>query len=229
MTTSLATPTPTAAERVQQAVAERASTDYTFHFWTAFGWTVLTFGLYAFYVFYQLMRRSRDHNRRRVALLGAAQDVAWQHAVERGKSETLRPAFEQVQADIEPLRAMDGDLRDPAIWLLISIVGGGLVWLAGALLLDQDLVRHERQERAAEDGLTRLFSELGVQLPTPVPAAKQPHNYVSRVLALVFTFGLYSLWWVADLMREGNANFRQDCEWEDALWQSLGGAANGSS
>lgn len=81
MTTRLATPARTAGEKVQEAVDERASTDDILHFWTAFGWTVLTCGLYAFYVFYLLMRRARDHHRRRVTLLLAAQDHAWEDAL----------------------------------------------------------------------------------------------------------------------------------------------------
>jgi hypothetical protein len=224
MTTSLTAP-PTAAERVRQAVDGRPSTDYIFHFWTALGWTVLTFGIYWFYAFYQLIRRSREHNRRRVALLQAAHDLAWERAAAQGRTEPLRPTFDGVRDGVGSLQAMLGDLRDPTLWLVLSVVGQGLVWLAGALLLDQDLVQHERHERAAEAGLTSLFSELGTALPAPVPATKQPHNYVGRILAVVCSFGLYSLWWVADLMREGNANFEVGYPWEDALARSLGAAA----
>lgn len=82
-----------------------------------------------------------------------------QQALEQGRPEALRPAFEQVQADRQSLRALDGDSCDPTIWLLFSFVGGGLVWLAEVLPLDQDLIRHERHERAAEAGLTRLAVE----------------------------------------------------------------------
>jgi hypothetical protein len=226
MTTQLTAPTATAGEQIQQAIRDRQNTDYVFDFWTAFGWTVLTFGLYSFYVFFQLVRRSRDHDRRKVALLQAAQDVGWERAVERGVAESLRPTFDQVRRDIEPLRTMTGDFRDPTLWLLFSIVGGGLVWLAGGILLDQDLVRHERHERAAETGLTEVFAALGAALPPPVAAAKQPHNYVGRLLAVVFTLGLYSLWWVADLMREGNESFQQDYAWEDALSNAIAGTAS---
>jgi hypothetical protein len=214
-------PAPTATGQLRQAVGERPATDYVFDFWTALGWTVLTFGLYSFYVFYQLVRRSRDHNRRRADLLQAAHQIAWDRAVDQGKAEDLRPQFEQVGRDLQPLRSMTGDFRDPTLWLLLSIVGGGLVWLAGAILLDQDLVRHERHERAVEAGLSDLFGRLGLALPAPVPATKQAHNYVGRILAVVFTLGIYSLWWVADLMREGNADFQQDYAWEDALEQGV--------
>ena len=225
MTTPTVSPARTAAENLERAVAERPSTDYPFRFGPALGWTVLTFGLYGFYVFYQLMRRSRDHNRRRVTLLLAAQELARQRAVEEGKSEALGPAFERVQTDVQGLRAIDDEFRDPMIWLLLSFVGGGLVWLAEAILLDQDLVRHERHERAAETALTRLFAELGISLPAPAAPAKQPHSYLGRIVALVGTFGLYSLWWVADLMREGNVHFKEDQVWEDALAAAVAGPA----
>jgi hypothetical protein len=59
-------PMPPTAERVRIAWQQRHDSDYVFSFWTAFGWSVLTCGIYLFYVFYPLMRRDRDHIRRRV-------------------------------------------------------------------------------------------------------------------------------------------------------------------
>ena len=44
-------PMPT-ADRVHAAWQGRADTDYIFDYWTALGWTILTFGIYGFYVFY---------------------------------------------------------------------------------------------------------------------------------------------------------------------------------
>lgn len=221
MTIPLALPAPSATEQLHRAIADRPRADYEFHFWSAFGWSLLTFGVYSFYVFYQLMRRSRDHNRRRAALLGAATEVAWDHAIKQNKAEEMRPTFEQVSGDVAALRAVDGDFRDPTLWTLFSVLGGGIVWAIGVVLLDQDLVRHERHERAAAAGLTQLFAALGVALPAPAPATKQPHNYVGRVLATIFTLGVYSLWWVADVMREGNDNYAADYAWEDALYASI--------
>lgn len=60
------------ADRVHAAWQGRADTDYIFDYWTALGWTILTFGIYGFYVFYQLVRRMRDHNACRVELFDAA-------------------------------------------------------------------------------------------------------------------------------------------------------------
>jgi len=221
MTTPTTTPSLPAAEQVRRAVGDRQRADYQFGFWSAFGWTLLTFGIYSFYVFYQLVRRSRDHNRRRLALLAAATELAWDQAIREGKAEELRSSFDQVGVDIERLRSMDREFRDPAVWTLLAVIGSGVAWAFGAILLDHDLVRHERHERAAEAGLTAVFGALGVSLPAPVQASKQPHNYVGRIIAAIVTFGLYSLWWVANLMREGNANYVADYAWEDALLGSL--------
>ena len=69
-------PPPSAAERVRLAAQRRGESDYIFSYWSALGWTVLTFGIYGFYVFYQLVRRMRDHNARRLELLDAAAAVA---------------------------------------------------------------------------------------------------------------------------------------------------------
>ena len=61
-----------AAERVRLAARRREETDYIFRYWSALGWTILTLGIYGLYVFYQLVRRMRDHNARRLELLDAA-------------------------------------------------------------------------------------------------------------------------------------------------------------
>src|SRR5579864_2232464 len=76
-------PSVPTAERIRLAWQRRPETDYIFNFWTAFGWTVLTLGIYGFYVFYQLVRRMRDHNARRLELLDAATTVAWEQAGRR--------------------------------------------------------------------------------------------------------------------------------------------------
>jgi hypothetical protein len=57
-----------AAERVRLAAQRRGESDYILNYWTALGWTILTLGIYGFYVFYQLVRRMRDHNVRRLEL-----------------------------------------------------------------------------------------------------------------------------------------------------------------
>jgi hypothetical protein len=65
-------PPSSAAVRVRLAAQRRGESDYIFSYWSALGWTILTLGIYGLYVFYQLVRRMRDHNARRLELLDAA-------------------------------------------------------------------------------------------------------------------------------------------------------------
>src|SRR5206468_9098608 len=125
MATENPPPVPTAApvDRIQRAYADRAQSDYLFSFWTAFGWSVLTCGIYGFYVVYQLTRRSRDHNRRRLELLDAATAAAWDRAQSSGRADELRPRFESMGMHLGVLREMTTAFRDPVVWTILSLLG----------------------------------------------------------------------------------------------------------
>ena len=84
-----------AAERVRLAARLREETDYTFRYWPALGWTILTFGIYGLYVIYQLIRRMRDHNARRLELLDSATAVARERAGRQGLQQEMAPSFER--------------------------------------------------------------------------------------------------------------------------------------
>src|SRR5206468_11396568 len=148
MATENPPPVPTAApvDRIQRAYADRAQSDYLFSFWTAFGWSVLTCGIYGFYVLYQLVRRSRDHNRRRLELLDAATAAAWDRAQSGGRADELRPRFESMGVHLGVLRQMTTDFRDPVMWLVIALIAGLVTGIGGLVVtfilyifLDQDL------------------------------------------------------------------------------------------
>jgi hypothetical protein len=85
-------PPSSAALRVRLAAQRRGESDYIFSYWSALGWTIITFGIYGLYVFYQLVRRMRDHNARRLELLDAAATFAWEQAGRQGRDEELAPA-----------------------------------------------------------------------------------------------------------------------------------------
>ena len=99
----IAVPAPpplSAAERARAAARRREETDYIFNYWSALGWTILTLGIYGYYVFYQLVRRMRDHNARRLELLDAATTVAWEQAGRQGPQQELAPRFERAAGNL---------------------------------------------------------------------------------------------------------------------------------
>lgn len=218
MTTPYAYSPPAPADRVRWAWQRRSESDYIFDFWTAVGWTLLSCGLFFYYVVYQLVRRMRDHNLRRLELLDAANTMAWERAVVAGRDAELRPRFERVAASLQVLRQMTTEFRDPVIWLVLTLVGGGIAQIVLNVLLDRDLVKHGGAEAAVEWELAAIYGELGTSLDHLPPAApKTPHQYWLRVLALFGSCGLYGLWWLYDLMVEPNRHFQRDWGWEDGF------------
>jgi hypothetical protein len=133
-------------------------------------------------------------------------------------AEELRPRFEQVAAHLEPLRRLTTEFRDPVVWLILAIVARGIVELIVLVLLDGDLVRHDGAEREAERELAAIFDRLGT--PIAAPSAEPlhpPQNYVGRVVASIFTCGIYTFFWLYDEMEDGNRHFRANWAWEDSL------------
>ena len=210
--------TPPASERLRVAWQGRHESDYIFDFVTAVGWTLLTLGTYGLYVFYQLVRRSRDHNQRRWTLLDAATEFAWEQSKAKGLTEELRPNFEQISARTRDLGQLATEFRDPVLWVVLSVVSFGVAQYVGWILLDSDLVKHEAAERAIEDELAAIYSRLGRPIPREVQTPiKGEHNTVGRVIATFASCGLYGLWWLHDLMVEGNAHFERNWQFEDEL------------
>jgi len=190
--------------------------------------TIITCGIFGLFLFYQLIRRMRDHNRRRLELLEAANALAWVRANAMGLAEELRPNFERVASHLQTLRAMTTDFRDPTVWVLIAI-GAVLIGLAaslivqvvGYILLDGDLIKHDRAEGAAESELAAIYGRLGQTIPTPDPArVKAPQNYVARVIVTILTLGIYHFWWLYNEMVDGNRHFEINWPWEDSLGQA---------
>src|SRR5882724_10899646 len=208
-------PSP-AAVRVRLAAQRRGESDYVFSYWSALGWTILTLGIYGFYVFYQLVRRMRDHNARRLELLDAATAVAWEQAGRQGLQQEMAPSFERAAGHLAVLRQMTGDFRDPVIWLLLVIVAG-IAQIVAFVLLDQDLIKHSQAEAGAGRELSVIYSRLGQQVPSDQGQVKRPDNYVGRILATIFTFGIYMLWWYYNQMDEPNKHFTSSWAQEDHL------------
>jgi len=205
-------------DRVYAAWQRRIETDYIFNFWSALGWTLLTFGIYGFYVLYQLVRRMRDHNARRLELFDGALVFAWEQAGQRGLQAELTPSFERAAAHLAVMRQMTGDFRDPVIWLLLSIVTSGIAPVVAFVLLDSDLVRHDRAEVGVEYELSLIFGRFGCQVPGPdVGRVKAPDNYAGRIVALIFSFGIYGIWWLYNQMDVPNRHFQSNWYQEDAL------------
>jgi hypothetical protein len=229
------------------AYQRRHETDYIANFWSTLGWGILTLGIFWLYMYYQLIRRMRNHNARRLDLLDAANAYAWEIAGQRSLQEELRPHFERTAGDLDDLRLLGTKLKDPVIWLVIYIAafwftsarvqplaplisytlgGAGIVW--GMIVvfivycgLDRDLIKHDLVEGGVEAELAIIYTRLGQPLPQPDPARiKGKHNYLARIIVSIVTVGIYTLWWTYNIMNEPNRHFESNWVWEDSLAHS---------
>lgn len=211
-------PAMPAVDRLYAAWQRRVETDYIFDYWTALGWTVLTLGIYGLYVFYQLVRRMRDHNERRVDFFDAALAFAWEEAGRRGLQSELTPSFQRASAHMDVLERMTRNFREPVVWVVLAVVARGIAELIAFILLDQDIVKHDRSEVGVEYELALIFWRLGQPLSVPDQTrVKMQNNYVGRIVATIVSFGIYLLWWYYDQMIEPNLHFRTNWAQEDAL------------
>jgi hypothetical protein len=216
----------TPVDRVRWAVARRADSDYILDGpGMNIFLTIITCGIFGFYVFYQLMRRDREHLRRRYELMDAANTYAWEQANEQGLADELRPAFERNAASLEVMRRQTFEFRDPAIWVLIAVLTG-IAQIIGFIFIDQDQDTHERTEGALEDELTTIYARLGMTLPRPDPSrVKGKHNYAARIIVTIVTCGIYMYWWLYDMQVEGNRHLQESWPFEDALVAALPSAS----
>jgi hypothetical protein len=236
-------PTVPPIERLHTAYQRRHETDYIANFWSALGWGILTVGFFYLYMYYQLIRRMRDHNARRLDLLDAANAYAWEAAGRRGLQEELRPHFERTAGDLDSLRLLGTKLKGPVVWLLIyiaafwftsarlspapfisyAVAGTGIAWGMIVIFvvycgLDGNLIKHDLAEGGVEAELATIYTWLGQPLPQPDPARiKGKHNYVARIIVSFVTVGIYLLWWTHNIMNEPNRHFEINWAWEDSL------------
>lgn len=205
-------------DRVRAAYQRRAQTDY---YCQGPGMniflTIISCGIFGLYLFYQLMRRDREHNLRRYEMLDAANTFAWDQVQSRGLADELRPAFERNAANLDILRRLTMDFREPAIWLVIAIFAS-IAQIVGFIFIDQDLGKHDRAEGAIEAELAAIFTQLGQAVPQPDPSrVKGDQNYVGRVIATIASCGIYHFWWLYDIEVEGNRHLEQNWPYDDAL------------
>jgi Domain of unknown function (DUF4234) len=216
-------PSLTPVERFRMAYGARAQTDYYFEgMGMVIFLTIITCGIFGFYVFYQLMKRMRDHNRRRLDLLESATELAWQRASAHGVAEELRPNFERIAANVAVLRGLTTEFRDPGIWVVIAIISNAYFTSIGEAIgyvfLDQDLIKHDQAEGAIEAELSAIFARLGQNVPPPDPSRQKGNqNYAGRIVATIFTCSIYALWWEYNAMDDVNKHFLWNWPWEDAL------------
>ena len=96
-------------------------------------------------------------------------------------------------------------------WLIIDIFVGAIAQIVAFVLLDGDLIKHDRAEGAVEAELAAIYARLGQTIPAPDPSrVKDADNYVARIIVTIVTCGIYMFWWWVDQQRDCDRALRRE-------------------
>jgi hypothetical protein len=210
----------------QLALAEvqrRDATDYRFNYWSYLGWTILTFGTYSVYGTYKLVDRRHQHAQRRLAFQSYIWHALNARAEALGKKEEVAEGLDNLSRIYQQMEAFERrNKREPILWTILRMV----VTFVGAYInhfLNKDLRFYDEWEGSFAANAEWVMSRLGypVQLPQRQGPIKDRSTGLYVLLTIV-TGGIFSLYWRAVTMSDGNGHFDDDAAMEDALLRGLG-------
>ena len=210
----------------QLALAEvqrRDATDYRFNYWTYLGWTILTFGTYSIYGTYKLVDRRHQHAQRRLAFQSYLWHALNARAEALGKKEEVAEGLDNLSRIYQQMEAFERrNKREPILWTILRMV---VTFVGGYInhFLNKDLRFYDEWEASFAANAEWVMSRLGY--PVQVPQRRQPIRDRSTglyVFLTIITGGIFSLYWRAVTMNDGNGHFDDDAAVEDALLRGLG-------
>ncbi len=207
-----------AGSALEYNIAARASTDFITDPGMAILLSIVTCGIYGFYIIYKLVQRRDEHFKRMAAVADAA--VAQLRAKAQGREELIGQELAQLEQVRMRMATMAAE-RGAAIWLLICIFTG-IGSLILYYLLMQDYVEHDAVEAQFFTLMSSALAKLGLaaQASQAVPSVPQ-REFVTFLLLSIVTCGIYGLYWMYVMIKDFNDHFMAQVPWEDFLYTAL--------
>jgi len=201
---------------------QRGTTDWQTGFWSAFLLSIITCGIYMFYVIYKLLERREQHFERMVSFRTHLIDVIKEKAEAAGK-------MAEVEQDITQLEGMNLDAtnrdrageKSPVLWLVLSIAIGVVVYYVYYFLND-DFRAHESNEHQFMLKASEIMNKLGTtsnQIVTPVAVPER--KFVTFLILTIVTCGIYGIYWLYTIITDPNNHFDGHTAWESELYTML--------
>jgi hypothetical protein len=207
-----------AGTTLQYNVAARVSTDFITDPGMAILLSIVTCGIYGFYIIYKLVQRRDEHFRRMSAVADAS--IAQLKVKAQGREDAIAAELTQLEQIRMRMATMAAE-RGAAIWLLICIFTG-----VGSLilyyLLMQDYVEHDEVESQFFTLMSGALAKLGLsgQAGQAVPSVPR-REYVTFLILTIVTCGIYGIYWMYVMIKDFNEHFLAQVPWEDFLLQAL--------
>jgi hypothetical protein len=213
------------ADRLHRDVARRGETDFQIDYFIHLLLSILTCLVWTVFVAYRAIRRRDLHFVRAADFAADAVDTVRERAESMGKRQL-------VDGHLSTLEVVARDLRNQAtergalLWVILSIVTGGLAYFVLAHFLQEDFRRHEQTEVEFANQLSETLRILG--LPTGAGGFAPrilPHSFPLYLLLTLFSCGLFGFYWFYQLNSEENGHMTSHLAWESDVIGILAGPA----
>ncbi len=172
------------------------------------------------YFVYSLINRHNKHTAREQEL--------FLEALNRARSRTR-------QDDVRvllPLSSAEGEFsklvqksheRSAVLWALLAFIpyAGWIFLVISLYLLSQDLNAHEHVEQSLLEDIDRMLGASGSSGLPPWTAFQYPRNSLGYAVASLLTLGLFSLFWLHEMVRQPQAHFGNHAIFEPSLLQAF--------
>ncbi len=172
------------------------------------------------YLTYTLINRQNKHTVRE-------QELFWE-ALNQARSQTRQ---DDIKALI-PLSSAEEDFskllqktreRSAVLWALLALIPyAGWIFLVIALyLLSQDSNAHEQSERLFLEDIDRTLGVLASKGLPPKNVPHYPRNSLGYAIASVLTLGVFSLFWLREMVKGPEAHFGYHASFEPSLLEAF--------
>jgi hypothetical protein len=185
--------------------------------------SVFTFGIgttiYQYVIYFQLLNRRNDHFARQHRLI---EQVIMGLREAHGGNQEVASRLSAADATLEEMRLGEGP-RNPWLWVLLwPLLTLGIAAFWTVFWLTVDWRRHSMRQQRITDDLSAVFRALGYSTPNIIDEGVSPErSYWWYLLFTVLTLGLFSIYWLYIIFKDGNRHMQSDEFMEDQLLNTL--------
>ncbi len=168
--------------------------------------------IFVTYVMYLLIKREEHLKRERQLLKNLI--LFFEGKIDESKISPLRHELRERESEEEE--------KNPIIWALLSLIPFAALYVYYFLMID--FYRHDKREAYTLQFVNKAMEDSGAEFVIPKKPQNQEipkRNFILFLVLTVVTFGLFGIYWFYILIRDPNAHFEYQKEWENRLLEPL--------
>ena len=205
-------------------IQQRVTADWTTDPSTAIILTIVTCGIYGWFVIYKLMERRDLHLARMANVVNTSVALVKEKAQIAGKSELISQELAQLDMAQREMYEQSRE-RGAVLWLVLGFVTMGICTIIGYYFIMDDFARHDQLEAQYFTLMSSILAKLGLSAQQSQAAPTIPdRNFVTFLLLSIVTCGIYGFYWIYVMILDGNNHVEAQVQWEDYIYSALAAA-----